>query len=54
MTSAIRQFGFHGFLNQGNQKKPEKTEKNPETWQPGNPCPFFRKPACRVSQVKPR
>ena len=33
-------------------RKPEKNlkkpKKKPETWQLGNPCPLFRKPACRV------
>ena len=47
--SVIMQFGFQRFLNQENQKKPKKTKKKPETWQLGNPCPLFRKPACRVS-----
>ena len=48
LTSAFEQFSFQRFLNRKNQKKPEKTKKNPETWQPGNLCPFSRKPACRV------
>jgi len=34
-TSVLRHFGFQGFLNRENQKKPKKTEKNPEIWQQG-------------------
>jgi len=40
-TSETLQIGFHGLCNPENH---QKTIKNPETWCPGDSCPFSQKP----------